>query len=74
MNRLAAVFAFGLLSPFIAHTVLAEISHPPKGVKMPACEEEDSRNCYWNAATMGNGMGRSFVDVNGVTIFVDFDR
>jgi hypothetical protein len=32
---------------------------------LPACEYEDSENCYWNAATMGNGDGTSFVNVNG---------
>lgn len=29
------------------------------------CPEEDSRNCYWDAATMGNGVGRSFVNIDG---------
>lgn len=29
------------------------------------CAEEDSRNCYWNAAHRGNGRGRSFIDVHG---------
>lgn len=29
------------------------------------CPTEDSDNCYWNAATMGNGDGTSFVIVNG---------
>lgn len=30
-------------------------------VGMPACAEEDSAGpCYWNASTMGNGMGQSF--------------
>jgi hypothetical protein len=30
-------------------------------VAMPACAEEDSAGpCYWNASTMGNGVGQSF--------------
>ncbi|MFF8629718.1 hypothetical protein [Streptomyces werraensis] len=30
------------------------------------CEDESSRDCYWDAATRGNGQGRSFiVDENG---------
>lgn len=29
--------------------------------RLPACKYEDSVGCYWNAATMGNGDGRSFV-------------
>ncbi len=33
------------------------------------CAEEDSHNCYWDAATMGNGTGTSFVDIDGVLYF-----
>lgn len=29
------------------------------------CASEDSANCYWDAATMGNGVGDSFVTVEG---------
>lgn len=32
---------------------------------LPPCVTEDSRNCYWNARTMGNGGGKSFVDLGG---------
>lgn len=32
---------------------------------LPACEHEDSDNCYWNAETMGNGIGSSFTNVMG---------
>lgn len=28
---------------------------------MPACAQEDSVNCAWNAHTQGNGKGHSFV-------------
>lgn len=34
------------------------------------CEQEDSRWCHWDATDRGNGQGRSFVDVGGVTIYV----
>lgn len=27
------------------------------------CEQEDSSACYWNAQTMGNGQGHSFIAV-----------
>lgn len=36
---------------------------------LPACEFEDSHNCRWNAQTMGNGEGRSFIDVAGITFY-----
>lgn len=34
---------------------------------LPPCATEDSTNCAWNAQTMGNGTGTSFIDVNGTT-------
>jgi len=33
---------------------------------IPPCAVEDATNCYWDAATMGNGQGRSFINWNGV--------
>lgn len=29
------------------------------------CRQEDSRNCWWNAATRGTGEGTSFLNING---------
>ncbi len=29
------------------------------------CATEDAENCYWDAATMGNGIGDSFVNIEG---------
>jgi len=34
---------------------------------LPACAEEDSSNCYWDADARGNGKGQSFIDIEGVT-------
>lgn len=34
------------------------------------CAQEDSDNCYWNAATRGNGVGNSFVVVNGTYFYL----
>ena len=34
-----------------------------------ACEFEDSTNCVWNAQVQGNGIGESFVDVNGIAYY-----
>lgn len=34
------------------------------------CPTEDSRNCYWNARTQGNGVGQSFVDINGNAVML----
>lgn len=38
---------------------------------LPECQTEDGNNCYWNAATRGNGKGSSFYRINGVTTYVD---
>lgn len=40
------------------------------GVSFPACATEDSTNCFWNADTMGNGTGNSFIDINGTAYYV----
>lgn len=40
-------------------------------VTLTPCATEDSSDCYWNAATMGNGEGRSFVNLNGTRYVAD---
>lgn len=32
---------------------------------LPACPTEDSTNCVWDAQEQGNGLGTSFVDIDG---------
>jgi hypothetical protein len=38
---------------------------------LPACESEDSANCIWDAGVEGNGMGTSFVDIDGTAYYPD---
>ena len=38
---------------------------------LPPCEPEDSTNCYWNAQQMGNGLGTSFVNIDGVYYYAE---
>lgn len=33
------------------------------------CEYEDSMNCYWNAQEQGNGVGTSFIDIDGTAYY-----
>lgn len=40
-----------------------ESEHPT--LTLPPCPVEDAENCYWDAARMGNGLGRSFVNIDG---------
>lgn len=41
----------------------------PADSTIPACATEDSDNCYWDALSMGNGVGQSFTVLNGVVTF-----
>lgn len=34
------------------------------------CEFEDSTNCFWNATEQGNGLGQSFIDIDGVAYYL----
>lgn len=36
---------------------------------LPTCPTEDSDNCQWDARYQGNGQGRSFVTIDGDTIY-----
>jgi hypothetical protein len=46
-----------------------EPEHEP--ITLTACATEDSDNCYWDAATMGNGEGLSFVVIDGTVYYED---
>ena len=43
-----------------AQTVLGPVEHVTQAAQVKPCKTEDSTGCYWNAATQGNGRGRSF--------------
>lgn len=45
---------------------LAMAFHDIAGI--PACKYEDSVNCFWDGGE--NGLGESFVDVNGVVYYL----
>ncbi len=32
---------------------------------LPPCVMEDDQNCYWDASVRGNGVGTSFINLNG---------
>ena len=36
-----------------------------------ACEFEDSMNCVWNAQEQGNGIGESFVNIEGEIFYIE---
>lgn len=41
-----------------------------QGRILPPCAEEDSDNCYWSASERSNGLGLSFVTINGNTYYL----
>ena len=44
---------------------------PARPVLRPCAEEDSAGPCYWNAATRGNGRGRSFlVTKSGAVVYV----
>lgn len=34
------------------------------------CPAEDSRNCHWDAHSVGNKVGHSFIDIRGKVIYL----
>lgn len=58
----------GVPSCEIDHASLPAIFyHEGQEITLPACQQEDGYNCYWDAGVNGNGLGRSFYDVQGVS-------
>ena len=48
---------------------------PEPSVTVPPCvTEDDPGPCYWDADVRGNGMGRSFVVLDGVTYYLEGER
>ena len=39
--------------------------------ELVACEFEDSQNCFWDAQLQGNGIGESFIDIEGETLYIE---
>lgn len=44
---------------------------PLAPITLYPCAEEDSEMCYWDGARMGNGTGRSFIRLFGVTYYAE---
>jgi hypothetical protein len=58
-------FGFGML----AGQSVAQPAQVLPTYTLPPCPTEDSDNCYWDAARMGNKQGTSFITLNGVTYY-----
>lgn len=42
---------------------------PDNAIVLTPCEQEDSANCYWDNEVRGNGVGTSFVDIDGIAYY-----
>jgi hypothetical protein len=76
-DQLGALFAAGMVlgvGMMVGYHHFAEQTldeKDPRVSNLPACVEEDSRNCIWNATTEGNGEGVTFVDIEGTAYYLD---
>lgn len=61
---LAYIGAAGLV--LAVQIAVHEITPP-----LPDCPTEDGTNCIWDATEQGNGIGRSFVDIDGATYYLE---
>jgi len=43
--------------------------HPVREFPETPCVTEDSTNCFWDATIHGNGLGRSFYDIDGEVVY-----
>jgi hypothetical protein len=63
--RIAAVIAL-LSASFLAVSVALTLTTDSG---LPACQTEDSTNCYWDSALHGNGTGVRFIDFHGIAYY-----
>lgn len=57
----AAVLASG--GAFVTAQAAGTSDVPTPRYMRVACEQEDSRGCYWDASSQGNGVGHSFYSI-----------
>lgn len=56
-----------VIGAFIGTAMVDTSPNPPA---LPACETEDSDNCWWDATEHGNGAGLSFVVIEGEVTYL----
>lgn len=70
MAAYTALLGTVVLAPhWIAYTLVPEYSYGAISDALPACAQEDSHNCFWDATIKGNGQGNSFIDINGTAYY-----
>lgn len=69
LTYVALLGAVVLVPHAIAYAVIPEYVYGAIAEAFPACAQEDSANCVWDARIRGNGQGDSFIDVNGTAYY-----
>ena len=71
--RTITSFIIYVITPFLLGVMIAErITAYPKHLN--PCLYEDGDNCWWDASTMGNGIGDSFVVIKGNKIWLNREQ
>jgi hypothetical protein len=52
----------------VVHTVRIPVT------QLPVCKDEDSTNCIWDAQSLGNGEGDSFIQYRGHWFYAETDE
>lgn len=66
---MAATALTVLLAPLILGLSLDRPSNTI--LTIPPCVTEDSDDCYWDALTMGDRTGSSFINLGGSTYYLE---
>lgn len=77
MKKATLMLAALAVSTGTVSAVQATEAVPTPRFMRVACEQEDGRNCYWDAGSQGNGFGHSFFAIpapNGRTLVRYWDR
>lgn len=57
----ALLCALALAGGLITGSIVSGLVHDLTTPDLPPCATEDSEGCYWDADTMGNGLGEDVV-------------
>lgn len=69
LTREANRLLYAVILVLLALTFSQFLRHRPadsrQQITLEPCPTEDSVNCYWLAEIHGNGIGRSFINIDG---------
>lgn len=68
IEYIVVMVMFGMMFFALLQTSVTFPSH------LNPCPHEDEDNCWWDASTMGNGIGDSFVVIKGNKIWLNREQ